>query len=75
MTKLHQSEEFLRKAIEQGLTSRDISKEFNVSYKLIEIYLRKYGIEHTSMVPAASQLTANSQLTKMTKIRIICLCV
>ena len=54
MTKLHQNEEFLRKAIEQGLTSRDIAKEFNVSYKLIEIYLRKYGIEHTSMAPAAS---------------------
>ena len=51
MTKLHQNEEFLRKAIELGSTSKEIAKELHVSYKLVELYLRKYGIKHNSMQP------------------------
>ena len=48
---LHQDETYLRHAMESGKTSRDISKELGVSYKLVEIYLEKYQIPFTSMVP------------------------
>lgn len=48
---LHQDENYLRHAMESGKTSRDISKDLHVSYKLIEIYLEKYGIPFTSMAP------------------------
>lgn len=48
---LHQDEAYLRQAIESGKTSRDISKDLHVSYKLIEIYLEKYNIPFTSMAP------------------------
>lgn len=47
--KFHQNEDFLRKAIEAGSTSKEIAKELRVSYKLVELYLRKYGIKHNSM--------------------------
>lgn len=52
MSKLHQSEDFLRKAIEMGSTPRDISRELRVSYKLVELYLEKYQIPFTSQKPA-----------------------
>lgn len=48
---LHQDEAYLRQAMESGKTSRDISRDLHVSYKLVEIYLEKYGIPFTSMVP------------------------
>jgi len=44
--KLHQSEEYLREAIYIGLTSKEIANELRVSHKLVEIYLRKFGIKH-----------------------------
>ena len=47
MKKFHQDEEFLRKAIELGSSSKEIAKELRVSYKLVEIYLRKYDIPYT----------------------------
>jgi transposase len=46
--KLHQEKNYLQTKMDEGYTSRDISKELNVSYKLVEIYLRKYNIKHVS---------------------------
>lgn len=48
MDKLHQDQDFLRKAIELGSTPKEISKELRVSYKLVELYLTKYGIPFAS---------------------------
>jgi DNA-binding NarL/FixJ family response regulator len=45
--KLHQDKNYLQTKINEGFTSKDIGKELRVSYKLVEIYLRKYGIGHT----------------------------
>lgn len=52
--KFHQNKEFLQKAIEMGSTPKEIAKELRVSYKLVELYLRKYEIKHTSMSPTHS---------------------
>ena len=52
---LHKDENYLKRAMESGKTSRDISKELGVSYKLVEIYLEKYQIPFTSMVPLAKE--------------------
>ena len=52
---LHQDENYLRNAMESGKTSRDISRELGVSYKLVEIYLEKYQIPFTSMAPIAKE--------------------
>ena len=52
---LHKDENYLRNAMESGKTSRDISRELGVSYKLVEIYLEKYQIPFTSMVPVAKE--------------------
>ena len=49
--KLHQDEEFLRFEISKGSTSKDIAKSLRVSYRLVEIYLRKFGIPHESQIP------------------------
>lgn len=46
--KHHQNEEFLRTAIKLGSTPKEIAKELRVSYKLVELYLRKYGIQFVS---------------------------
>lgn len=51
MDKLHTSEEFLRSQTENGNTSKDIGKSLRVSYRLVEIYLRKFGIPHVSQIP------------------------
>ena len=48
---LHQDKNYLTQQIELGKTSRDISNELHVSYKLVEIYLEKYQIPFTSMAP------------------------
>ena len=52
---LHQDENYLRNAIESGKTSRDISKDLGVSYKLVEIYLEKFNIPFTSMIPVVNE--------------------
>jgi DNA-binding NarL/FixJ family response regulator len=44
MMKKYHDPQWLNEQIALGKTSKDISKELNVSYKLIEIYLRKFGI-------------------------------
>ena len=49
--KLHQDEEFLRFEISKGSTSKDIAKRLRISYRLVEIYLRKFGIPHESQIP------------------------
>ena len=46
----HQNKEYLQAKINEGYTSRDIGKELRVSYKLVEIYLRKFEIKHVSQV-------------------------
>lgn len=50
MDKLHKDEVWLR---EQAKTknSRTISSELGISYKLVELYLEKFNIPFTSMVP------------------------
>ena len=52
---LHQDENYLLRAMESGKTSRDISKDLGVSYKLVEIYLEKFNIPFTSMIPVAKE--------------------
>lgn len=53
MKKLHQDKEFLRQFFSNGhMTSKDLAKELNVSYKLIEIYLAKYEIPFKSQKPS-----------------------
>ena len=53
MTKLHQNEEFLREAIGRGSTPKEIAKELRVSYRLVELYLKKYEIPFVSQAPVA----------------------
>ena len=50
--KQHHHKEYLDTKIKEGYTSKDIAKENRVSYKLIELYLRKYGIAFTSQQPS-----------------------
>jgi DNA-binding NarL/FixJ family response regulator len=45
--KLHQDQNHLQTKIDEGYTSKEIANQLRVSYKLVEIYLRKYGIKHT----------------------------
>lgn len=47
MMKNHQNKEFLEEQIKLGKTSKDISKDIGVSWRLVEIYLRKFDIPHT----------------------------
>lgn len=47
MTKPHQDERFLREQIEAGENARSISAKLGVSWRLVEIYLRKFNINHT----------------------------
>jgi hypothetical protein len=50
--KSHQDEAFLRKYFSNGdMTSKDLSRELKVSYKLIELYLAKYNIPFKSQKP------------------------
>jgi DNA-binding NarL/FixJ family response regulator len=48
--KAHQDRTYLQKKIDEGYTSKDISKELRVSYRLVETYLRQHGIKHVSQV-------------------------
>jgi FixJ family two-component response regulator len=52
--KLHQDQNYLQTKINEGFTSKEIANDLRVSYKLVEIYLRKYGIKHVSHTPAHS---------------------
>ena len=51
MDKLHQDKEYLSDQISSGLSSKDIGKNLRVSYKLVEIYLAKFGIPFVSSKP------------------------
>ena len=46
--KLHQNKDYLEQQIKEGYTSNEIAKAIGVSWKLVEIYLRKFEIPHTS---------------------------
>lgn len=46
--KAHQDQNYLQTKISEGYTSKEIANELRVSYKLVEIYLRKFGIKHIS---------------------------
>lgn len=48
--KKHNDPEYLRQAIEGGKNSREIARELRVSWKLVEINLRRHGIKHTPYV-------------------------
>ena len=48
--KAHQNQDYLQQKIDEGYTSKDIGKELRVSYRLVEIYLRKFEIKHVSQV-------------------------
>jgi FixJ family two-component response regulator len=45
--KLHQDKNWLESQISEGKTSKQIADENNISYKLVEIYLRQHGIPFT----------------------------
>lgn len=45
--KQHEDGEYLRREIENGETSRSIAKKLRVSWKLVEINLRRFNIKHT----------------------------
>lgn len=45
--KNHQSETYLKEQIALGKNSKDIATENNISYKLVELYLKKYEIPFT----------------------------
>ena len=45
--KKHQDGEYLRQEIENGESSRSIAKKLGVSWKLVEIHLRKNGVPFT----------------------------
>jgi DNA-binding CsgD family transcriptional regulator len=46
--KKHQDQSYLQQKISEGYTSKSIGNELRVSYKLVEIYLRKFNIKHVS---------------------------
>ena len=46
--KQHQDQSYLQQKINEGYTSKGIGNELRVSYKLVEIYLRKFDIPHVS---------------------------
>jgi len=51
MDKLHQDKDYLLSQIDNGYTPKDISNQLNVSYKLIELYLRQFNIPFVSQQP------------------------
>jgi hypothetical protein len=42
--KSHHNKEWLQQQIDLGKTSKEIAKDNKISYKLVEIYLKKYEI-------------------------------
>jgi DNA-binding NarL/FixJ family response regulator len=47
MEKLHQDKLWLSDQLASGKSSKEIANENNISYKLVETYLRKFNIPHT----------------------------
>jgi DNA-binding NarL/FixJ family response regulator len=47
MEKLHQNKSWLAEQIAAGKNSKAIADEQRISYKLVELYLRKFDIPHT----------------------------
>lgn len=47
----HHDPRYLQQKIDQGYSSKDIAKELRISYKLVEIYLAKFGIPFVSSKP------------------------
>jgi len=47
MEKIHQNKDWLAEQIAAGKTSKSIADEHKISYKLVELYLRKFNIKHT----------------------------
>lgn len=45
MSKLYHSKKWLELRRKQGKTIAEIAKECDVSYQMIDIYLKKYGIK------------------------------
>ena len=50
--KLHQDQNHLQTKISEGYTSKQIANELRVSYKLVELYLKKFGIPFVSANPS-----------------------
>lgn len=44
--KRHEDKDFLQACLEDGLTSKDISKLCRVSVHLVEIHLRRHGLKY-----------------------------
>jgi transposase len=44
---MHKDKTYLQTKIDEGYTPKQIAKELHVSYKLVEIYLRQFGIDFT----------------------------
>jgi DNA-binding NarL/FixJ family response regulator len=49
----HQNKEWLAEQIAAGKTTKQIANENNISYKLVEIYLKKYEIPFTPKISHA----------------------
>ena len=47
MEKMHQNKEWLAEQIASGKNSKNIADEQRISYKLVELYLRKFEIPFT----------------------------
>ncbi len=47
MERPHQNKLWLSDQLAAGKSSKQIANENNISYKLVEIYLRKFDIPHT----------------------------
>jgi len=50
--KKHHNKAWLQEGLAAGKTSKDLANEINVSYKLIELYLRQFDLPFTSQKPA-----------------------
>lgn len=46
----HQDKTWLENQIAEGKTSKQIADENNISYKLVELYLRQYEIPFTPKI-------------------------
>lgn len=45
--KRHEDKDFLTACLEDGMSSKDISKLCKVSVHLVEIHLRRHGLKYT----------------------------
>jgi hypothetical protein len=51
--KKHHNKVWLQEQLAAQKTPKDIAKEINVSYKLIELYLRQFDLPFISQKPSA----------------------